>query len=108
MKMKRVTNREMVNCMVKRTPCRANSAHAIFDDDGSYCVYSYSTLIFKEKTNGTIYFDNRKYSVTTSKLQGNIRNAFGLSDCNERKVYGNKLYYDMKMIDGVMHFIPFE
>lgn len=108
MKLKRVTNKQMVQCMRECIPCRAFSATAKFEDDGSYCVYSYDTLIFKKKTNGTIYFDNRKYSVTTSKLQGNISYAFGLSEYKERKVYGNKLYYDMKMIDGVMHFIPFD
>mgnify|MGYP001227069853 CR=1 FL=1 len=52
----------------------------------SYNVWSYNTMILKE-TKDSIYFNNRYYSVTTSKIQNMIKSSFGLTDCKERIVY---------------------
>lgn len=102
--MKRVNNREMVNCMKHEIPCKANSAYATFNMGGIYCVYSYDTCIFKNYGKYGYYFDNRDYSPTTSKLQGRIKLAFGLSECNERKVYGENWTFipmERKLVVGV-------
>lgn len=60
--------------------------------DNRYTVLSYKTpiLIIYMATGETI-FDNNYYSVTTSKLQNLIKNAFGLHNYKERKIYKFKL-----------------
>jgi len=56
------------------------SCNAIRDDSGAYYVYSYGTLILQvdKDSDGDqlLYFDNRQYSQTTSRLQSMIRAAF--------------------------------
>lgn len=55
-----------------RMEFEGNSTYAV-KTDNEYRVYSYSTLMlsidFKTKD---VYFDNRFYSVTTSRIQGII------------------------------------
>ena len=41
-----------------------------------YDVYSYSTRILIIEDGTVVYFDNRRYSQTTSRLQSLIREAF--------------------------------
>lgn len=62
------------------------SSHAIRNDytpgryiyPSTYRVYSYNTLIlvYNLDSHTVEYFDNRDYSVTTSKLQNMIKEAF--------------------------------
>lgn len=55
-------------------PFLGNSAHAFFDEHGSYQVYSYSTRILTlDFADRVLHFDNRYYSHTTSRLQKLIR-----------------------------------
>ena len=45
--------------------------------DGQYRVYSYSTPVLSVDATGcVVFFDNRRYSQTTTRLQSLIREAF--------------------------------
>lgn len=64
-------------------PFRGNSLHAMKNLDlGCLEVYSYSTLIARAwPRNGAIavtFWNDRKYSVTTSRHQNLIRRAWGI------------------------------
>ena len=48
---------------------------AFIDEDGTYTILSYGTVILKRKNGKTISFNETKYSSTTSKLQNLIREA---------------------------------
>jgi hypothetical protein len=72
----KVTNKEMPNFISAKKVFTGNSAHAIYEE-GEYKIYSYSTLIYSDKSG---YFDNAYYSKTTSKLQNMIINIFGIND----------------------------
>ena len=54
-----------------RVPFRGNSVYAILHG-GEYEVYSYDTLIYKVGY-GDEYFNTKKYSRTTSRLQNIIK-----------------------------------
>ena len=58
----------------------------------TYTVLSYGTpILIYCMTTGETIFDNSYYSKTTSKLQNLIKDAFGLHDFKERKIYDFKL-----------------
>lgn len=59
-------------------PIRGNSLTAYWDNAGNYQVLSYQTLIATSRRDGVNWLDARKYSVTTSRHQNLIRNAWGL------------------------------
>lgn len=60
--------------------------------DRSYAVLSYGTpILIYCMTTGETIFDNSYYSTTTSRLQNLIKDAFGLHDFKERKIYDFKL-----------------
>ena len=65
---------------------RGSSCSGFRDEAGAFCVVSYNTLIFKAEAPGVygygvkvVYFDNRFYSRTTSRLQGIIKRAYNLA-----------------------------
>ena len=63
---------------------RATGKH----EGGVYKVYSYSTLILELRDSADpLYFDNRQYSRTTSRLQGIIGRALDIPATIQRKVY---------------------
>lgn len=58
----------------------------------TYTVLSYGTpILIYCMTTGETIFDNSYYSTTTSRLQNLIKDAFGLHDFKERKMYEFKL-----------------
>lgn len=55
-------------------------------------LYNYNTLIAYHSDNGNLYINNDKYSVTTSKIQGQIRcNAKHYIEVSEREINTIKL-----------------
>lgn len=62
------------------------------EDDG-WSLVNYSTVIaYRPNGSGTVYFNKRKYSVTTSKIQNQIRskakqNDVRLKEMDEKEVY---------------------
>jgi len=63
------------------TPFRGNSMTGVFDEWGSFKVYSYSTQIaqaFPTSSGISRKMSTEKYSVTTSRHQNIIRRAWGL------------------------------
>ena len=69
----RVTNKEIPAMVSSRTEFKANSAYAQIDTAGVYNVYSYRTLIASYGKDGREFFNEEKYSQTTTKLQNSIR-----------------------------------
>ena len=62
-------------------PFRGNSMMGLFDEWGSYRVYSYSTQIAQAYPTASgirAKMNNEKYSVTTSRHKNLIRRAWGL------------------------------
>ena len=66
----------MPSLLCSRKPFRGNRVTAILKPNGTYEVYSYDTLMLKVTKGGTLYFNSRKYSVTTSRLQNILRSVF--------------------------------
>lgn len=63
-------------------PFNGNSLRAYLEEEGSLAVYSYSTMIARAwPRNGAVavtVWNDRKYSVTTSRHQNLIRRAWGI------------------------------
>lgn len=60
--------------------------------DGFYIVRSYNTpILILCTTTGRATFDNSYYSITTTKIQNLIKDAFGLHDCQERTIHSVKI-----------------
>ena len=67
---------ELVAAIKNQIPFRIGVGnYSIFDEEKNYLVFSYETLILKQKNNKVIYFDEKKYSASTSKIQNLIREA---------------------------------
>lgn len=75
--MQYVNYREMGYTLQKRADFNGNSVYAT-TNNGNYEVYSYNTLIFKIE-GARLYFNNKYYSKTTSKLQNILIDTFGLN-----------------------------
>lgn len=84
-----VNYKELAECLRNRLPYRHGSSTAYGGNElaianQAYTVYSYNTLILRAVrldygTEYTVtYYDNRKYSRTTSRLQRLIEQAFDL------------------------------
>lgn len=70
---------DVVKYLANKKTFQASNIFACYDNNNSYVVYSYQTVILTVKEDGTIsYFDEAFYSATTSKLQNKIRKAFHL------------------------------
>ena len=67
----------MPDLIATRTPFTHGSHSAYLDTDGTYRVFSYSTEIATAKGD-EITFNDRKYSMTTSRLQNIIRKAWAI------------------------------
>ena len=67
---------QAVRAMENRQAFKGNTLWAQWEN-GEYCVYSYRTLMLRENAEG-VWFNETKYSVTTSKHQNYIRRAFNL------------------------------
>ena len=75
--MTRATYATMPALIATKTPFIHGSAHAFTNFSGEYVVYSYSTEIATAK-DGILWLNERKYSVTTSRLQNIIRKAWAI------------------------------
>ncbi len=71
--------------IINRNNFKGNSTEGL-KQINSYTVWSYSTAILRIEDN-KIYFDNRKYSPTTSRIQNIIKKALNLQDCKDRVIY---------------------
>jgi hypothetical protein len=70
-----------------------NTAKGIIDEQGNYLVSSYDTLILRVSPTGKVlYFNDKYYSRTTSKLQNIIRRIFGekLYETNPKRYRRNQ------------------
>jgi hypothetical protein len=82
-KMIRATYKTMPSLIANRVPFTHGSAHAYTDTDGMYRVVSYSTEIATSLSpfNDGVFVNHlneRKYSMTTSRLQNIIRKAWAI------------------------------
>lgn len=76
--MTRATYATMPALLATKTPFTHGSCHAYFEDNGNYVVFSYSTLIAGITASGAKQLNERKYSMTTSRLQNIIRKAWAI------------------------------
>ena len=68
--------RTMPALIATRTPFKHGSCHAYLDGD-QYRVISYSTLVATAQGDN-LWLSDRKYSMTTSRLQNIIKRAWAL------------------------------
>lgn len=74
-----ITQKQVLSYLMDKRPFQASNIFACYDNNNSYVVYSYQTVILTIKEDGTvIYFDSSYHSHTTSKLQTKIKQAFNL------------------------------
>jgi len=73
--MGKVTENEMIKYIENKEPFTGSSVSATLDN-GVYSIFSYSTKIYSSDG----YFDNKKYSSTTSKIQNMCIFVFGLNN----------------------------
>ena len=62
-------------------PFRNGSAYAIYDNDNTYIIMSYVTIIARidTSTHKVLEFDGKYYSSTTSFIQDAVRDVFDTS-----------------------------
>ena len=62
-------------------PFRNGTAYAIYDNDNTYIVMSYVTVIARidPNTRKVLEFDGKRYSSTTSFIQNAVRDVFDTS-----------------------------
>ena len=62
-------------------PFRNGTAYAIYDNDNTYIVMSYVTVIARidPNTHKVLEFDGKRYSSTTSFIQNAVRDVFDTS-----------------------------
>ena len=60
---------------------RSGTAYAIYDNDNTYIVMSYVTVIARidPNTHKVLEFDGKRYSSTTSFIQNAVRDVFDTS-----------------------------
>jgi hypothetical protein len=68
--------RDIAYALQRRESFVGNSAAGYITPSGRYVVTSYHTTILSVEGGRVVYFDNRFYSVTTSRLQAMIRQTF--------------------------------
>jgi hypothetical protein len=69
--------RQIELAIIARDNFRGNSAWGMWVG-GEYKVVSYNTLIAKIGRDGELYYNDTKYSRTTSRLQSIIRRSWGI------------------------------
>ena len=73
-----VTWRDIPDYLKRQEPFISSSVTAMVGRDGVYRVSSYETLILELSPTGEVlYFDDKYYSATTSKIQSLIKRVFG-------------------------------
>lgn len=84
--MRNATYLEIPELLKNKREFRGNSCSATTGapGDDKYRVYSYATMIFEDNSSNPsavdgIYFDNKFYSTTTSRLQNILIEVFGLN-----------------------------
>lgn len=75
--MTRATYKTMPALIAAKESFTHGSAHAYTNFDGEYVIVSYSTEIATYK-DGVAWLNERKYSMTTSRLQNIIRKAWAI------------------------------
>lgn len=74
----KVTYEEMEALLESKKEFAGNSVTARWEDK-EYVIKSYDTVIFRtDKKDSIIYFDGRKHSTTTSRIQNMIRKIFDI------------------------------
>lgn len=73
-----INQRQVLPYLMCKKAFQASNIFACYDNNNCYVVYSYQTIILKVSAENDIYFDNKYYSRTTSRLQNKIKQAFGL------------------------------
>jgi hypothetical protein len=68
-----IAQKEVTSYLASKKPFQASDIFACYDNNNCYVVYSYQTIILKVDAENDIYFDNKYYSRTTSKLQNKIK-----------------------------------
>lgn len=71
--------RQIEGKLATLTPFIGNSSYGIEYTDGSYSVFSYSTLIATRYPDGRTELAPKIYSQTTSRLQNLVAKAWGLN-----------------------------
>lgn len=66
---------------------RGNSASGQLENGGIFAVKSYKQWIFRIYPTGKTEFNNKFYSVTTSRLQNLIARFYGLPTKRDNKIY---------------------
>ena len=74
-----VTQKQVASYLASKKPFQTSNIFACMTEKSEYLVYSYQTIILRLNSAGEVeYFDSDYYSVTTSKLQNRIKQAFNL------------------------------
>lgn len=73
------TYRDMQTALENREDFDGNSASAFTDESGKYIIMSYNTIMAIIGTSGEVeYYNEKKYSMTTSRLQNMIKRAYSI------------------------------
>lgn len=69
----------MQTALENREDFEGNSASAFTDESGKYIIMSYSTVMAVIGANGEVEsFNEKRYSMTTSRLQNMIKRAYNI------------------------------
>lgn len=75
---------ELSYLISSKTDFRGNSCKGV-NSNGTYKVFSYTTLIYEIDEKKKIYFNNNYYSSTTSRLQNIICRILGRKEKRDEK-----------------------
>lgn len=80
-KVKTIKRADVREYLSECKPFRNGTAYAIYDNDNTYIVMSYVTVIARidPKTHKVLEFDGKHYSSTTSFIQNAVRDVFDTS-----------------------------
>ena len=80
-KVKTIKRADVHEYLSECKPFRNGSAYAIYDNDNTYIVMSYVTVIARidPNTHKVLEFDGKYYSSTTLFIQDAVRNVFDTS-----------------------------
>ena len=80
-KVKTIKRADVREYLSECKPFRNGTAYAIYDNDNTYIVMSYVTVIARidPNTRKVLEFDGKRYSSTTSFIQNAVRDVFDTS-----------------------------
>lgn len=80
-KVKTIKRADVRKYLSECKPFRNGTAYAIYDNDNTYIVMSYVTVIARidPNTHKVLEFDGKHYSSTTSFIQNAVRDVFDTS-----------------------------